>query len=406
VSERPATSGAVALAATLAIQVYVSLAGTATAVLAPVMAPELGLSPKLVGPFIGLVYAGSMFASLMAGRLIARHGPIRLSQWAVLLCAAGLVLLPLATVLPLGALLLVAAPLIIGAGYGPITPASSQVLARTAAPSRMALTFSIKQTGVPAGAALGGAILPALALATGWRTAFAILAAAGIVVVLAAQPIRSDLDRGRDRDARTLSLRGLFAPVRAVLASPALRELTFLSFFYAAMQVSLTSYLVVYLTEALGSPLVAAGFALTVATIGGVAGRILWGVIADRYLRPRIVLGIIGIATGACAFATALYPAGASWGGLLVLCGVFGATAIGWNGVQLAELARNAPPGQAASVTGGSGFITFGGVMLGPPLFGLLASVTGNYRTGFVAMGMGTLACGAWLLSRHRAARK
>ena len=124
------------------------IAGTATAVLAPVMAPELGLSPKLVGPFIGLVYAGSMFASLMAGRLIARHGPIRLSQWAVLLCAAGLVLLPLATVLPLGALLLVAAPLIIGAGYGPITPASSQVLARTAAPSRMALTLNPASTNV------------------------------------------------------------------------------------------------------------------------------------------------------------------------------------------------------------------------------------------------------------------
>ena len=75
--------------------------------------------------------------------------------------------------------LLALAPLVIGLGYGPITPASSHVLARTAPPSRMALTFSIKQTGVPAGAALAGALLPALALRIGWRAAFVAVAALG-----------------------------------------------------------------------------------------------------------------------------------------------------------------------------------------------------------------------------------
>ena len=37
------------------------------------------------------------------------------------------------------------------------------------------------------------------------------------------------------------------------------------------------SFLVVYLTESLGYSLVAAGFALTVANLGGIVGRILWG---------------------------------------------------------------------------------------------------------------------------------
>ena len=70
------------------------------------------------------------------------------------------------------------APLLIGLGYGPITPASSHVLARTASPRRMALTFSLKQTGVPLGAALAGAALPLLAVGSGWRTA--LLSVAGI----------------------------------------------------------------------------------------------------------------------------------------------------------------------------------------------------------------------------------
>ena len=79
-----------------------------------------------------------------------RFGPIRVSQAGLFLCLAGLAaassgLLPAVL---LGALLL-------GLGYGPATPASSMILARAAPPHLLALTFSIKQTGVPLGTARG-----------------------------------------------------------------------------------------------------------------------------------------------------------------------------------------------------------------------------------------------------------
>ena len=53
---------------------------------------------------------------------------------------------------------------------------------------------------------------------------------------------------------------------------------------------------------------------------------------------------------------------------MLAARALFGATAIGWNGVQLAEVARLAPPGTAGEVTGATGFVTFAGVVIGPPL--------------------------------------
>ena len=403
-TNEPTTRAWVALAATLAIQVYVALAATAAPVLAPVVAPAFGVGPELVGVFVGLVYVASMAMSLVAGGLVARYGAIRVSQACVLLCALGLALVPIAAAFPAGVVLLAIAPLVIGAGYGPITPASSQVLARTAPPSRMALTFSIKQTGVPAGAALGGAILPALTLAIGWRGALASIAAIGIVVLLAAQPIRSDLDRIRDRGYR-MSLAGITKPLAKVFASPILAELALASFFYAALQVSLTSFLVVYLTQALGWSLVGAGLALTIATLAGVAGRILWGAVADRYVPPRMLLALLGTLAGLCSLATAAYPADGPVTPLLILIASFGATAIGWNGVQLAEIARHAPPGEAGAITGASGFITFGGVVFGPSSFGLLAGISGSYRTGFFAIGAAALASGIWSLVRFRRAR-
>ena len=390
--------GWIALVATLAIQIFASLAATATAVLAPEIAQAFAVAPKWVGVFIGLVYAGAMVASLACGGFIERYGAIRVSQCCVVLCAIGTAMIALA---PDGSVaLLVVAALVIGLGYGAITPASSHVLIRTAAPAKLALTFSIKQTGVPAGAALAGAVLPGLALWFGWRQSLLVLAAAGVAVVVAAQVTRASLDTDLHADRR-LSPAGVFRPLGLVWQSRALTELALISFCYAAAQVCLTSFIVVYFTEALHWSLVGAGLALTVTTMGGVAGRIAWGFVADRLLPPRRVLGSIGLFAGICGAATALaslaWPAAA----LLIVVALFGATAIGWNGVQLAEVARYAPRGAAGAITGATGFITFSGVVTGPPLFTLLASLTGSYRAGFAAFAVLTAVSGMVLLLRE-----
>lgn len=396
VPRRSAYTAAIALAATLAIQVFTSLTSTATAVLAPEIARNFGLPAKLVGVFVGILYVGSMTASLASGHFIARHGAIRVSQICVLMCASGIVFVALLP--PTLAPMLALAPLIIGLGYGAITPASSEVLARTTPPDRMALMFSIKQTGVPGGAALAGAALPPLALAVGWRPALIGVAIGGVAIAALAQSTRRRLDlAGADRP---FSLAALIEPLRIVLRHRALAELSVVGFVYAAMQMCLMSFLVVYLTEALGYPLVAAGLALTTVNVGGIVGRIVWGAVADRAVQPRRLLGFIGIASSACAFATASFSAAWPQAALLAVAAFFGATAIGWNGVQLSEVARQAPAGQAGAITGASGFITFAGVVSGPPTFALLAFLTDSYRAGFVVFGTGCLLCASALLLR------
>ena len=396
---KPANAG-IALAATLAIQIFVSLVATAPAVLAPEIAGAFSIAPKWVGVFVSLVYVGAMFASLASGGFIERYGAIRVSQACVVLCLLGAAMVALAPASV--AALLVAAALIIGIGYGPITPASSHVLIRTAAPSNLALTFSIKQTGVPAGAALAGALLPGLALAFGWRHAFVAMAIAGLLVVAAAQWVRPALDADRHDRGQRFSPARVFAPLALVRRSRALTELTLIALFYAATQACLLTFLVVYLTEALGWTLIAAGLALTVTTIAGAIGRVVWGLVADRMLPPRAVLGGLGIVAGACSVVTA--SAHGEWpvAALLAVAAVFGGTAIGWNGVQLAEVARHAPAGTAGLVTGASGFITFSGVVAGPPLFALLAAATGSYRPGFIVFGLTSFLGGMTLLFTGR----
>ena len=198
---------------------------------------------------------------------------------------------------------------------------------------------------------------------------------------------------------------GVLKPLRLVWQSRAMVELVSMSFVYAAVQVCLMSYLVVYLHDTLGWSLVASGLALSVTTLGGVIGRIVWGTLADRWLQPRRVLGTIGAIACVCGGMTALAEPHWPTFAFLAIAALFGATAIGWNGVQLSELARRSPPGMAAAITGASGFISFGGVMLGPVLFAALGGVTGSYRTGFAMCALVSGATAAVIGMRQARAR-
>lgn len=375
-----ARTSLIALASTLAIQMYTSVAASAPAVLAPMLAPDLGITPTWIGVFVGLMYAGAMLGSLGCGEFVARFGAIRVSQACVLICAVGIAVM--AVVPPSAAALLVAAAILMGLGYGPITAASSEVLARTTPPDRMALTFSIKQTGVPAGAALAGALLPAGALAFGWRGAFIGVAVLAVIVVVAAEPTRNALDL-RNPDRKPFSLAAILSPLRLIARTPRLLELSVGGFAFAAVQVCVSSFLVVYLTQSLGWSLVAAGFALTCTTLAAVPGRMVWGAVADRSRSATPILATIAILACFCGLGLVLSRPAWPTVAVLALAAIYGFTALGWNGVQLSELARRAPPGAAAPVTGASGFISFGGVMVGPIVFAGLAGATGGYRAGF-----------------------
>jgi len=56
---------------------------------------------------------------------------------------------------------------------------------------------------------------------------------------------------------------------------------------------------------------------------------------------------------------------------------------------------------QSILVTGAAGFITFAGVVIGPPSFALLSTLTGSYRIGFATFA-GLSIAGALALLRTR----
>ena len=385
--------GFATLPITLLVQSAVSAAIIAPAVAAPRLLDALHASTVVVGVYIAIVYGAAMISSQWGAPLVRRWGPIRTSEVSLALCAAGLLLvaLPQPMVALCGAILL-------GMGYGPITPASSELLARTTPPSRIALVFSIKQTGVPLGGVFAGLIVPFVLTGLDARWAMVAMAAICIVGIALAEVLRNALDAHRDGNSPLPTLLRMTQPLRFVWAHSLLRRLALCTLVFSCVQVSFTSYLVSFLHDDLTWTIVAAGAALSIAQTAAIAGRIAWGLISDRWRGgARLTLFWLALAMALTGIAMPFVTASMPHAWVIALLVTYGATAIGWNGVFLGTVARVVPHDQAAMATAGSLFFTYFGVLIGSPLFGFASGAIGRIGPAFALLAL-PLAWTLWTL--------
>ena len=378
----------VAVTLTTLLQALVSMAAFSPPLLAPAAQTDIGISASAIGIVITLIYIAASLSAPRGGALVARYGPLRVSQHSLAWSAGGIILFAVASpaVCVLGAFML-------GIGYGPITPASSAILS-TRAPERVRnFVMSIRQTGVPLGGALAGALVPILIVNHGWRTAAVSVGVLCLLLACAVQPQRELYDAGRLASPQAERVSHM-ALLRLVFAAPALRELAMISFAYAAVQVCFTSYLVVFLIERAGLTVVTAGAVFSAAMIAGIVGRIVWGAVADILGNARKVLGLLGIVMAASAFVMTQVSAQWSYAGMLAVAVVFGASAIGWNGVFVAEVARIAPDGDIARATGATLGMTYFGVVVGPFVYWAIVFVSASYAVAFATMGVAAMLAG------------
>jgi MFS family permease len=363
----------------------------------PIVAPaahnDIGLPAIWIGIVTALTFSAATFGALFSGGIIARIGALRMSQISLVLCGSGIALIASSN-----AWLIALGALVMGLGYGPVTPSSSAILADRTPERIRSFIFSLKQTGVPIGGALAGAIVPTLIVALGWRAAALSVGLACIALAAAIQPYRAVTDRVQHFDRPKPA--SLFEPLRLVLAHPRLREMAFASCTYSGMQACLSTFLVVYLTQRIGISVPVAGAVLATAMAAGIIGRIAWGVVADNWVKPRALLGLLGVTMSAGAVLTAAFMDTWPLVALFAVSLVYGATAIGWNGVYLSEVVRIAPPDKAGAATGASLAMTYTGVVALPMLFWLIVTLSDSYAAAYVSAAFLTFWRASYLFRR------
>lgn len=367
---------AMVLLVTTTVQALATMNVVAPAAIAPELAAAHGLPASMIGIQVGVVYLGAMLTSGWAGVVLARYGPLRTSQTALALSGVGVGLMALPWLLStlLGSV-------IIGLGYGLTNPPAAQMLMRVTRPASRNLMFSIKQTGVPIGGIAAGLLAPVIAVDAGWQWSLGLAAVVTIAIACVIQPFRRSWDSERRPEQRLRA--NPFAELGVMWGDRRLRLLAFSAFCFSAMQLCVSSFTVTMLVEDIEFGLIEAGVVLAVVQVAGAVGRLVWGGLADKLNDGNGVLLTVGAVNVAAALATVLLAPGSDAIWIYGVLSVFGFAAVGWNGVFMAEIARLAPSGLIGAATGAVLFVTFAGILVGPPVFTGLHALTGGYTQTF-----------------------
>jgi predicted MFS family arabinose efflux permease len=214
------------------------------------------------------------------------------------------------------------------------------------------------------------------------------------------------LQRGRefwdnDRDPGFTVAVNPFGGIATVWASPALRLLSVSGGCFVIVQICISTFTVVFYAEEIGIGLILAGVVLMASQVGGVAGRVFWGWLADVtgdcFAVLAVLAGVMLVAALLCLAVSPAWPIAVSSALFLV----FGSTASGWNGAFLAEVARLSPRHAVSSATGGSLFFVNVGKMLGPIAFTNAYIAGGSYAVAFALLAV-PAGVGLWCLLAAR----
>jgi len=347
---------------------------------APAVARDYAFDPSLIGYQISLLSCGMAITLVLLGYTSRRLGAARTNQLGHTLIASGMLVL----LIPASVFLIIGS-LIIGLGYGMITPSASHLLMRYTPPQRRSTVFSIHQTGIPAGGMLAALIAPAVTIYAGWRWAVVVSVLLLFSVVLLMQCGRRTWDDDRDRNAPVVTPNP-FAGAIAIWQQRELKLITIAGSCFSWVQFCAAAFAVVACVEALGMSLVVAGTVLTVVQMASAVGRVLIGWIADRVGdTARVLAWNAGLLTVITIGGLALDP-----GLPLILVYLFfallGATSGCWPGAILAEVGRLAPQGQVSLAISGSLVITNVGKFLGPIVFANAYALTHSYSIAFASL--------------------
>jgi MFS family permease len=335
----------------------------------PLLTAVFGAGYAELGLIASLMYVASGLMQTPAGILVDRLGPSRV-------LIAGLALFS-------GAILLSGfvpgfwwlAPLAIVAGLGNAVfhPADYAIMTARVDPRRLGRAFGAHGVAGNLGWVAAPASVLGLTALFGWRAALMILGAGGLAFTLYLATQRAVLSGGARPGAAVRpgvpAREGAGAGLRVLLAPAVLLCFAYFTLLSVA-QVGLQTFFPSAAVAAFGVSIGTANAMLTSFLVAAALGVLAGGVVADRFPRHELVVGI-GLAIAAAlslVFAVAALPVA-----VLAICASIAGFAMGATMPARDMIVRGAaPPGGTGKVFG----FVYSGLDLGgavaPPLLGLL----------------------------------
>lgn len=274
---------------------------------------------------------------------------------------------------------LLLAMFVLGCVYAGAMPATNRAIMTGIPVKRRSLAMGVKQVGVTAGSGIGALLVTWFATTRfSWRGGFVAASVVGFVIVA----VFAAVYRGESGTGTVQ----LFS-VDGIDAGATYRGLVAAGGFLGAGLFTATGYVTLYVNEQLGMSVAFAGVTLAVMQVGGSAGRVVTGKVADHLDETPVrsnalVLSVQAIL--AVVLLTAI-TAVTSRLAILVAFALLGFTLLGFTGVYYACLGALVPADDIGSATAGGQTALNAGALVAPPAFGLLADYVG-YRASWLLL--------------------
>jgi MFS family permease len=379
--EHPRYRWAVLAAATLA-QITASFVLQGLGVLAGFLQAEFNLSGMQVGLLTSASGLGPCFALLLIGDLLDRKSERAIIAGGAIAIASALFCGALTT--SFGTML--ACLFLVGVGYSTVQPGGSKSISTWFPGNQRGLAMGIRQAGLPIGGALGSAILPAITIALGWRTAFGL----GAVTVLCGGIVfawvnrRPETGEGAKYSTRPPANRGY---IMELFRQKPLRRAVWSGLSMIIVQYAILVHFMLMLRDIHHIPLVEGAWFLFIAQIAGGIGRVALAFWGDHCRKGRfhpVFASLVSCVAGLAVLIlmptdtpAAVFAAIAAW------VGFFG---FGWFGPWIAYLTEAAPSESVGLVLGVAMTLNQVAIVTATPFLGLLHDLSGSYVPSWVCL--------------------
>ena len=347
--------------------------------LSPSLVEGLGLTRFQVAFLVPSIYLSGLLFSLPGGRLADRLGvrPSFLGGLAV--AAIGLIAAALAP----GFLAFLFCLFVAGSGWSVVNPALGKAIMDVFPVSERGIAMGVKQMGLTLGGLVAALALPAIAATLGWR--YAVGACSLIVagpVALGWRPLGAF--HASRREASIAAGAGEPASTWWWARRPALVIFFATGLVLGMVQGAVLSYLPLFTIQGLGFDKIGAGLLVAASQAGGAVSRLVLGAASDRWAAGRrsLWLAFTG-AVGAVIFGVyAVWPA-SSAGLAGVLAFATGVGAYGWVGIFFVISVEAGGRDQSGLLSGVAFAAIVLGLLVGPPIFGLLLEGSDSYAVAW-----------------------
>lgn len=368
--------------------------------LLPFVREEFMLTRVQVGYYSTCFFISAAALALFTGSIVDNLGPKKSMLLGIGCLGCVLILHGLSS--SYGLLLFMA--FVAGLGFSIITPSATKAVMIATPQEKRAFSMGITQTGFGLGGIVGASFLPILGESLGWRIAIQLAA----VFILLTGPFVYKLyqEQGNIRSIINTpeepagGKRTFKKNLLSLFANKPLFRICVLGIVFGISEGAMLTHFVIFLSEDLNMSRVAAGLGFGTLHLGGMIGLIGWGYFSDRLFRidRRLSLFLIGLSAGVMYlfFGLFLYHSQVRQVFIFILSFLFGFLALGWSGVYLTSVGEVAGGKQAGIATGLALLFIRAGMLVAPPIFGLIADANGDYKDswlifGFVIIGISFL---------------